>query len=82
MPIFSKSWKWWLLPFTISRQYRYQNGGPPKRGRQNSKLFNHKRYRNEIFKTDKYKLKIKYNKIWGNQMRVFLSKGATKIQTF
>ena len=21
MPIFSKSWKWWLLPFTISRQY-------------------------------------------------------------
>ena len=36
----------------------------------------------EIFKIDKYKLKIKYNKIWGNQMRVFLSKGATKIQTF
>ena len=22
MPIFSKSWKWWLLPFTISRQPR------------------------------------------------------------
>ena len=55
--------------------------GPLKRGRQTSNfLTTHARLK--ILRMDKYKLKMKYDKIWGYQNEVSPLNGATKIQTF
>ena len=56
---------------------------PPQKGPPKFKNFNHSRKTHEIFRIEKNKSKIKYNKIWGYQNREGSPLNeTTKIQPF